>query len=49
MNDVTTQSKRLSVNNVDVAFFSSHINPFAAHRKIDARYTVGEMVMTTSG
>jgi hypothetical protein len=49
MNDVTTQGKRLSVNNVNVALFGSHIKPFAAHRKMNACYTVEEMVAVTNG
>lgn len=42
MDDVATQSKWFGVNNMYIAFFSAHIKPFTAHRKMNVCDTVGE-------
>lgn len=42
MDYVATQSKWFGVNNMYIAFFSAHIKPFTAHRKMNVCDTVGE-------
>lgn len=48
IDDISTKGKRLNVHHVYVALFGAHVEPLAAHRYMQVRYSAEQKPQTHS-